>query len=146
MSGHRASCSSPSGALFRRAAHLLGDDAAAARAAEELFVRFVVYGRVQDLDTRARWAWIYRVATNHCLRRLPDDARPGRGTAGQAAAAFSVPEMGALRRFDEATRLIVVLATLDGLAPDEVAEVVGLSSSLCAAEWSKARPSRRPTH
>jgi DNA-directed RNA polymerase specialized sigma24 family protein len=112
-------------ALFRRAAHLMADEAAAARIAEVLFVRFVIYGQAQELDTRARWAWIYRVVTNYCLRQLPDDARPG-GSASPPA----VPDMRALRRLDEATQNIVVLARLDGLTPDELAEVLGLPAKL----------------
>jgi DNA-directed RNA polymerase specialized sigma24 family protein len=125
-----ASFSVVGGALFRRAAHLLVDEAAAAHVAEQLFVRFVVYGRAETLDTRARWAWIYRVATNHCLRQLPDDARPGRLASEQNPFGVSVPTMGELRRLDEATRLIVVLAALDRLTPDEIAEVVGLPGKL----------------
>lgn len=118
------------GGLFRRAAHLLADDAVAARVAEQLFVRFVVHGRAEALDARARWAWIYRVATNHCLQQLPDDVRPGRRSSERGLAGLPVPLMGDLRRLDEATRLIVVLAALDGLNPDEIAEVVGLPGKL----------------
>jgi DNA-directed RNA polymerase specialized sigma24 family protein len=129
------------GALFRRASSLLGDEAAAIKAVEELFVRFVVHGQAAELDARARWLWIYRVATNHCLRQLPDDAWPG-GNPGAASAAPSpgsmstmalpagVPELRVLRQLDEATQNIVVLATLDGLTPDEISEVLGLPAKL----------------
>jgi DNA-directed RNA polymerase specialized sigma24 family protein len=115
------------GALFRRAARLLGDEATAARVAEDLFVRFVVHGNAQGMDVRERWNWIYRVVTSHCLRQLSDDAIPGI-SVGESGSRNddAIPPMRALRRMDEATQNIVVLSLLDGLTPEEVAEVLGL--------------------
>lgn len=110
------------GAIFRRAVRILGDEAAGARVAEELFVRFLVYGNAQALDDRGRWNWIYRVVTSHSLRQLPDDARPGASAVGHGP----VPDAQALRRLDEPTQNIVVLSALDGLTADEIAEVLGL--------------------
>ena len=98
------------GALFRRAAWLIGDEAVAVRVAEELFVRFVVHGNAQGMSARDRWNWIYRVVTSHCLRQLSDDAIPGASAAAHGAQTDEqLPAMGALRRMDEATQGIVVL-------------------------------------
>jgi RNA polymerase sigma-70 factor, ECF subfamily len=115
------------GALFRRAMRLLTNEAAAVRVVEELFVRFVVYGHARKLDERARWGWIYRVVTSHCLRQL-DDAQLG-GLVGEHIdrSGRQVFDIRALRDLDEATRNILALSALDGLTPDEIAEVLGLS-------------------
>ena len=102
------------GALFRRAMFLLGDEAAATRLAEELFVRFVVHAGGERMDPRARWAWIYRVVTAACLRQLP---------AGPAAARLGLDADS--DRLDEATRATIVLRHFDGLDDAELGEVLG---------------------
>ena len=115
-------------AIHGRVRRVAGDEAEALRAAEALFVRLVVHGRLAG-DTRARWAWIYRVATAHGLRALADGARPG-GEVPEPPAASAVPLMRELREVDEATQNIVVLTALDGLPVEEVAEVLALEPTL----------------
>jgi DNA-directed RNA polymerase specialized sigma24 family protein len=117
-------------AIHGRVRRVAGDEAEAQRAAEALFVRLVVHGRLAG-DPRARWAWIYRVATAHGLRALADGARPG-GEMPEppSAAAAAVPVMRELREVDEATQNIVVLTALDGLPVEEVAEVLALEPAL----------------
>jgi len=113
------------GAMFRRAARLLGDGPAAVDAAEHLFVRFVVHGNAQGLDARGRWNWIYRVVTSYVMRGLPDDARPGASGLGRSAPPWGLPpDMRTLRKLDEATQSMVVLSLLDGLSVAEIAEVL----------------------
>ncbi|MEO8215177.1 MAG: sigma factor-like helix-turn-helix DNA-binding protein [Myxococcales bacterium] len=137
------------GAMFARVVRVLGDQAAAATAAEALFVRFLVYADGPAVDERARWNWIYRVGTSHALRQLSDDARPG-GTAAApwpnttASAASALPEMRILRRLDEATQSMVVLSVLDGLATDEIAEVLGLPAKLVGRRLESSGPPRQP--
>jgi len=116
------------GAIERRVRRVTGDAATAQRAAEELFVRFVVHGRVAG-DVPRRWAWIYRVATARALQTLADDAIPG-GPVPPHPAPGPLPTMRALRALDEATQDAVVLARLDGLAAQEIAEVLGLELAL----------------
>ncbi len=121
------------GALFARLALLLGDEAAARALANELFVRFVIRRSVAPAPTETsddlERQWIYRVATNAALQRLPDDAVPGGG--GPAAprvtppARRPLPSMGELRRLDELHANARVLADFDALAVDEVARVLG---------------------
>ena len=122
--------------IYRRCLHLLRDAAAAEDATQEVFVRFMTHAA--DLAEQGGYApWIYRVATNHCLNVLRDEARlevrdpqllPEAGREGEAA---GLPErdlsMKILRRFDEDTRAIAVLALVDGLNQDEIAEIVGMS-------------------
>jgi DNA-directed RNA polymerase specialized sigma24 family protein len=109
--------------LFRRAMRLLGDEAAAVRATEELYVRLAVYGRrpgaAGDGGAGALLAWTYRAATNYCLQRLPDDTR----------AAGDGPLVSELRRLDEVGRNAVVLRVVDGLSIDEIAGVLGVPAA-----------------
>jgi DNA-directed RNA polymerase specialized sigma24 family protein len=121
------------GAIFARLALLLGDEAAARALANELFVRFVTRRSVASARTETsddlERQWIYRVATNAALQRLPDDAVPGGG--GVAAppvtppARRALPNMADLRRLDEVQANARVLADFDALTVDEVARILG---------------------
>jgi len=124
------------GPIERRVRRVTGDAAAAQRAAEELFVRFVVHGRVAG-DVRGRWAWIYRVATARALQTLGDDAIPG-GAVPPHPATGPLPTMRALRALDEATQDAVVLARLDGLSAEEIADVLGLELALVRRKLNDA--------
>ncbi len=123
-------------AIYRRCVKLLGDPAAAQDATQEVFIRFM--NHQERLDPRDDYLpWIFRVATNHCLNVLRDDARlslhdpsslPDAGAPGEAAA-FPERDLGRqlLRRFDETSQAVAVLTLVDGLSQDEVAEVLGTS-------------------
>ena len=122
--------------IYRRCCKLLGDGAAAQDATQDVFVRFMT--EVHRLRPDGGYLpWIYRVATNHCLNRLRDDARltvmepramPEPTTDG-AIAGFAGRDLSArlLQRVDGETRDNAVLVLVDGLTQDEVAEVLGLS-------------------
>jgi RNA polymerase sigma-70 factor (ECF subfamily) len=122
--------------IYRRCCKLLGDGAAAQDATQDVFIRFMTEAHRLRPDG-GYLPWIYRVATNHCLNLLRDDARltvmepaalPEPTTDG-AIAGFADRDLSLrlLRRFDEETRDIAVLALVDGLTQDEVADVLGLS-------------------
>ncbi|HEY4187170.1 MAG TPA: sigma-70 family RNA polymerase sigma factor [Polyangia bacterium] len=127
------------GALYRRVLLVTGDEAQAMRAAEALFVRFVVHGRGPH-DERGRWSWIYRVATAHALSLLAAETRPG-GWASTSEGAPALPSMRVLRAFDGATQNIVVLSRLDRLSAGEIAEVLGLDEELVRRRLTEARAS-----
>jgi DNA-directed RNA polymerase specialized sigma24 family protein len=145
------------GALARRLRLLTGDDEARARGgAEALFVRY--YSRFHlrgagPVDTRARWAWIYRVATSHALRTLPDDASPGAGAVSGAASSSAgvppwpraLPTMQALRGLDEAAQAVTVLGAFDGLSDAEIAEVLELEPALVARKRADAAALSSPS-
>jgi RNA polymerase sigma-70 factor (ECF subfamily) len=124
------------GQIYRRCLKLLGDAAAAEDATQEVFVRLMRHAR-RLTPEGGYLAWIYRVATNHCLNVLRDGARleirePAAFAEGEpenVVAQLGARELSAqlLRRFDEETRTIAVLSLVDGLGRDEVAEVMGLS-------------------
>jgi DNA-directed RNA polymerase specialized sigma24 family protein len=124
------------GAIDRRVRRLTGDGALAQRTAEELFVRFVVHGRAAG-DARVRWNWIYRVATARALQLLEAEARPGGASPGHPAAG-PLPDMRALRALDEASQNALVLARLDGLPAEEIAEVLGIDLALVRRKLSEA--------
>src|SRR5262245_37293582 len=96
--------------IYRRCCKLLKDEAAAQDATQEVFIRLMSH--LDRLDPRDDYLpWIYRVATNHCLNVLRDDARlslfepasiPQEPVAG-AAASYAERDLTVrlLRRFDE---------------------------------------------
>src|SRR5262245_32247471 len=62
--------------IHRRCLALLGEAAAAEDATQEVFVRLMRHaGRLAPEGGTGYLAWIYRVATNHCLNVLRDGAR-----------------------------------------------------------------------
>ncbi len=122
--------------IYRRCLKLLGDRAAAQDATQEVFIRFMTHAN--DLQRGNGYlGWIYRVATNHCLNVLRNDARltvcdPASlpdVAVNAAASGYAELDLSVrlLRRFDETTAAVAVLALVDGLTQDEVAEVMGLS-------------------
>jgi len=140
------------GALARRLRLLMGDDEGRA-GAEALFVRYYSRFHLQTLsgaappDERGRWAWIYRVATSHALRAMPEGASPGRGARGAGARPWpsAVPALQALRRLDEATQAVVVLDRFDGLSEAEIAEVLDLAPALVARKRAEAGSAAPPS-
>jgi len=123
------------GPIFRRAARLLDDEGAAARATLPLFVRMTVHGRgVARAGAEARWTWIYRAVTAYCLQRLGDDQRLGGAGAGGPAS----PTGRDLARLDEVARAAVVLSVVDGLGEGEIAEVLGIEAADVARKLAAA--------
>jgi RNA polymerase sigma-70 factor (ECF subfamily) len=122
--------------IYRRCLKLLGDRAAALDATQEVFIRFMTHANQLERGD-GYLGWIYRVATNHCLNVLRDDARlivcdPAslpEVAVNAATSGYADLDLSArlLRRFDETTRTVAILALVDGLTQDEVAEVMGLS-------------------
>jgi RNA polymerase sigma-70 factor, ECF subfamily len=124
------------GVIYRRCLRLLGERAAAEDATQEVFIRFMT--AVDRLSPDGGYLrWIYRVATNLCLNRLRDEARlevrdpatlvDAQATGGGASFVDRDLTVQLLRRFDEETQTVAVLALIDGLSHDEIAEVLDLS-------------------
>jgi RNA polymerase sigma-70 factor (ECF subfamily) len=122
-------------ALYARCRQILGDDAAAADAAQETFLR--VHRHLERAPDGAQaLAYIYRIATNYCLNQARNRRR-------QAQPVAELPDvLGAdterlLEDRDLARRLITTappkvaevawLHLADGMTQDEVAEVLGIS-------------------
>ena len=121
--------------IFRRCLKLLGDPALAQDATQEVFVRLIRHGG--RLEPREGYLpWIYRVATNHCLNLLRDEARlvtldldSLAVTADLSLVSYAQRDLTVrlLRRFDDTTAAVAVLALVDGLSQEEIAEVLEIS-------------------
>ncbi|HYY51922.1 MAG TPA: sigma-70 family RNA polymerase sigma factor, partial [Myxococcales bacterium] len=61
-------------AIYARCRRMLRDDAAAEDATQETFLRVLRHLKKAP-DDREALAWIYRIATNHCLNVLRDARR-----------------------------------------------------------------------
>jgi RNA polymerase sigma-70 factor, ECF subfamily len=121
--------------LYARCRRILGDDAAAADATQETFLRLHKH-LDRAADTSYALAWIHRVATHHCLNLVRNRRRGAEPMA-------ELPERGgpdleqvlldadlARRLISRAPEKLAVAAWLyhvDGLNQDEVAEVLGIS-------------------
>ncbi|MBZ4400834.1 sigma-70 family RNA polymerase sigma factor [Myxococcus sp. MISCRS1] len=121
--------------LYARCRQILGDDAAAADAAQETFLRL---HRQLDRapDAQHALAWIYRVATNYCLNQ----ARDRRRRAVPVEELPDVPGVDSERLLEDrdlARRLITTappkvaevawLHLADGMTQEEVAQLLGIS-------------------
>jgi RNA polymerase sigma-70 factor (ECF subfamily) len=121
--------------LYARCRRILGDDAAAADATQETFLR--LYKHLdRAVDNQYALAWIYRVATHHCLnlernrrrRAEPVAELPERGGAHLEQVLLDIDLARRLiSRAPEKLASVAWLYHADGLSQDEVAEVLGIS-------------------
>ncbi len=124
--------------VYRRCLVLLGNQADAEDALQEVFVRAMRAAAAFRGDSSAM-TWLYRIATNHCLNVLRAHRRlrarlerqahePGPAVdqvAQQIEAAATVRAL--LPDFDPRTQLMVVHYFVDGMSQEEVAQEVGAS-------------------
>lgn len=122
--------------VYRRCLQLLGDEAQAAEAMQDVFVKLMGLEEVS-----APSSLLYIMATRHCLnilrskKRRPEDA--GGDLVYEIASARDFEETSKARmllaqlfgRTPESSRVIAVLHYLDGLTLEEVAKEVGMSVS-----------------
>ena len=127
-------------AIFRRAKLILGRDADAWDAVQEVFTRMITAG--QSFRGEARpMTWVYRVTTNICLnvlraRRLreprlslveTDETNPEPEATGLNSAEARQLLQTWLAALTERELEVATLLYLDGLTQQEVADVLGLS-------------------
>lgn len=122
--------------VYRRCLQLLGDEAQAAEAMQDVFVKLM---GVEEVSAPS--SLLYIMATRHCLnilrskKRRPEDA--GGDLVYEIASARDFEETSKARlllaqlfgRTPESSRVIAVLHYLDGLTLEEVAKEVGMSVS-----------------
>jgi RNA polymerase sigma-70 factor (ECF subfamily) len=119
--------------VLRRARALLGDEASARDALQEVFVR-----ALQAEDTfrgeASPTTWLYRVTTNLCLNRLRDEARR-RAILSERGAEPGRPVDAELRttlarlldRISPDLCEVAVYYYLDQMSHEEIAAVLGVS-------------------
>lgn len=130
--------------VYSTARHILGSDAAAKDATQQVFLTvWREIGRVHPPD--AFGTWLYRVAVNTCLnerRRLVRfvDVEPPEPSAagGQEQAVLARQIEAALGRLSPKLRVPLVLRHIEGLAYDEIAEVLGCSLGTVCSRLSRA--------
>ena len=123
--------------VYRRARGILGNEADAEEATQEVFIKALRSG--QGFEKRAQVStWLYRITTNHCLnqlrnkktRRLLLDAHTQqlqdfptrRATPEQMVVIRSL-----LQKAPEDWARVAIYIHLDGLRHHEAAEVLGVS-------------------
>jgi RNA polymerase sigma-70 factor (ECF subfamily) len=123
-------------AVYRRCLRLLREPEAARDATQEVFLKLVANLDRVPPDVPVL-AWLYRVASNHCLnlrragRHRGDGLPEGDLETLAAAPGPDLPDLALARqvlsRFDEVTRLVAVGILVDGMEHEELALVLGIS-------------------
>lgn len=122
-------------AVFRRARVLLGNDAAAKDAVQDVFVR-ALRARTEFTEQASPMTWLYRVTTNHCLNLLRDQGRRRDLLAAQGAASSEAvwphhDERLTMARIVEEVpselQETAIYHYLDLMSHEEIAELMGVS-------------------
>jgi RNA polymerase sigma-70 factor (ECF subfamily) len=138
--------------IYNLCARVLGDREEAKDVTQEVFIRAFDQLPQADAESFGLRAWLYRVATNACFnhlrsRRKLDDG----GDAGLEHAASGVDEFEraqtvalverSLGEMSERCRTALVLKDLQGLPPEEIAEVMEVSRPTADVLVHRARAS-----
>jgi RNA polymerase sigma-70 factor, ECF subfamily len=140
--------------VFGVALRMLGRRAEAEEIAQETFLR--AHRALRDFRGEARLGtWLYAIASRLCLDRLAAGARRLERSDDDAllrAPAEGADAVGALERGElesalhdaiaalpEDRRIVVVLRDLEGLAYEEIAEVLGLPLNTVRSRLHRAR-------
>jgi RNA polymerase sigma-70 factor (ECF subfamily) len=118
-----------SGVVYRRCLHVLGNEADAAEAVQEVFVA-ALSGLGRFRLQAAPLTWLYAIATRHCLQRLRNDSARSLkhalfhdATSVEQDLASRADLDLALGRLSLEELELVVHAFRDGLTQEEIAEV-----------------------
>jgi RNA polymerase sigma-70 factor, ECF subfamily len=140
--------------VFGVALRMLGSRAEAEDVAQETFLR--AHRALAEFRGEARLGtWLYAIASRLCLNRLASGARRHEhrdeaallrlpATSGDAVAALERGELEAalheaIAGLPEERRIVVVLRDLEGLAYEEIAEVLGLQLNTVRSRLHRAR-------
>ena len=133
--------------IFRRARALLGRDADAWDAVQEVFERMLHHGQAFRGEARPM-TWVYRITTNVCLnvirgRSLREPMLSVVAAEEPSVGLESTEARDLLRRWvahlDERELTVATLLYIDGLSQDEVADVLGMSRKTIGREVAELR-------
>lgn len=145
--------------VWRICYRLLGNDADAADAAQEVFVRLFVHR--QRFAGRSKFGtWVYTIAVRTCLglrrsrgrrqryeSQAACEAQRKQGAAPKGGAAqLSLETEELLAELGEEDRALVILKYAEGYSFEELAEMFGLSISACKMRVSRARDRLEKRH
>lgn len=132
--------------VFRRARLLLGRDADAWDAVQEVFEKMLAAG--SDFRAQARpMTWVYRITTNVCLNALrsrklrePAETAAGEPSATDARSIEARELIGKwMNKLDEREMTVATLLFIDGLTQEEIADTLGLSRKTIGRELDAIR-------
>lgn len=142
--------------VLGRCRTLLGNEADAAEAAQEVFLR-LHRSQSSFRGDSSPATWLYRITTNHCLnqlrsrRRRPEDPVEDLSVFVADVVLDAAEARDLLDRLldasDERTRECVVYHYLDGMTHDEVGALLGLSGAAVRKRlglWRKDLAARAP--
>ncbi|MGH7411417.1 MAG: RNA polymerase sigma factor [Candidatus Methylomirabilis sp.] len=153
------------GWVFTLAYRMLGDRADAEEMAQEIFLK--AYRALERFERKSKFStWLYSIATNHCLNQLESRRRRPRfqeisgseraqGNPGALVEEVADPAPGPeqalehddvrylvqqqLLRLTPEHRAILVLREIQGLAYDEIGELLGLAPGTVRSRLHRAR-------
>lgn len=136
--------------VFRRARQLLGRDADAWDAVQEVFERMLSDGSQFRSEARPM-TWVYRITTNVCLNVLragkvrelhePPQPEPSALMQPGVEARVLLEKLGS--KLDERELTIAVLLFVDELTQEEIADTLGLSRKTIGRELDDIRTKAR---
>jgi RNA polymerase sigma-70 factor (ECF subfamily) len=138
--------------IYNLCARVLGDREEAKDVTQEVFIKAFDQLPQEDEESFRLRAWLYRVATNACFNHLRSRRKLDRGgDAGLEQAASGVDEFERARtvamveqslgEMNERYRTALVLKDLQGLPPEEIAEVMAVSRANADVLVHRARAS-----
>ena len=138
--------------IYNLCARVLGDREEAKDVTQEVFIKAFDQLPATDAESFGLRPWLYRVATNACFNTLRSRRKlDGGGDAGLEQAASGVDEFEraqtaalveqSLGEMNERYRTALVLKDLQGLPPEEIAEVMEVSRANADVLVHRARAS-----
>jgi RNA polymerase sigma-70 factor (ECF subfamily) len=135
--------------IFRMCLNMLGDEADAAEVAQDVF--FSVWRGLSRFRGEAAFStWLYRIATNHCLkvlRQRPPETVPlidKAGSSGDPQGEYEARQTVAhiaqtVAALTPEQRAPLLLREVEGLRYEEIAKILGLSIGAVKGRLNRAR-------
>jgi RNA polymerase sigma-70 factor (ECF subfamily) len=135
--------------IYRHCLNMLGNEGDAAEAAQDVF--FTVWRSLGRFRGDSAFStWLYRVATNRCLKALRQRPRPTvplveqEGSLGLPEGEFEGKQTGelvsrAVASLTPQQRAALLLREVEGLSYEQIARVLGVSVAAVKSRLNRAR-------